>query len=498
MCGIAGVVGRTLREDVLRQILSQIEHRGRSETLSECKHYMDYGTCLGTNRLPIVRPNNNTQPALSKNRQIALVMNAQIFNYKELAHEHHLEWINESEYGDTQFLVEFIELYGIDFVIKQINWEGSFIYLDMVSREVVFVRDHLGIKPLYYLRDGDLLMFSSEIKGLTGLPGDEIVCVQPGSINRYSLENNNITTTIWWEPCAAFRDCNLLELLSDSVGLRVPEGQYAILLSGGLDSSIIVSLAKKFNRSVTAYTLFTDTSPDLPYARSLCNDLNIPLVEVKGESSEVLKDKLPDIVHIVETWQWQVINHSAPMDALFKRIRDDGHKVVLTGEGADELFFGYEDFQSPNLALKEKERVTRIKDLHKTNCRRLDRMAMAYGLECRVPFLDRRLVSAALSYSYPQCVSGTINKIPLRKMGDKLLPKGFSDRKKLSLSKGAGYKYGENLDMKNVFGRNNDFESEMKNTLYEYMAKYPIERYLIDLAVDEGYFKAKYLQKAGL
>jgi asparagine synthase (glutamine-hydrolysing) len=501
MCGISGVVDAdvnfTVNINILKEILGQIEHRGRPETLAEMDLFNGFGTCLGTNRLPIVNPDGNKQPAVSSCQNIALIMNAQIFNFKELSIKYNLDGLIKSKSGDTHFLAEFIEKYGVDFALTEINWEGSFIYLDMKSNEIVFVRDHLGIKPLYYTIVDGKLLFSSEIKGFKNIACEEICTVLPGTINSYSLERREIITKKWWNLSASSEDDNLMNILRSAVEIRVPQEPYAVLLSGGLDSSIILSLAKKVHDNITAYTLYTDESPDLPYARKLCKELNIPLVEVNADSSDVLRKKIPKIVEIVEAWEWQVINHSAPMDVLFEKIREDGHKVILTGEGADELFFGYEDTNILDANKSEKERERRILDLHRTNCRRLDRMSMAYGLECRVPFLDRRLVSLSLNYSYDDCVSETRNKIPLRDIGEAILPEGFSNRKKLSLSKGVGYKYGKNQNMKNVFGADDEFPSEMRNKKFEKLARFPIEKYLIDVAAENGYFKAKYLLEAG-
>lgn len=182
---------------------------------------------------------------------------------------------------------------------------------------------------------------------------------------------------------------------------------------------------------------------------------------------------------------------------IIQKIHDDGIKVVLTGEGADELFFGYDNYGSVKEG-KEEERVRRIQDLHKTNCRRLDRMAMAYSIECRVPFLDKRMVQHALNYSFDECVTADNNKMPLRKIAEEYLPMDYCKRKKLSLAKGAGYKYGNGYEEKNVFGINNDFSYDASENKYMQYALYPIERYLIDIAYKLGYLKAEYLLKEGI
>ncbi len=493
MCGIAGVIG--IETDIIENILGQIEHRGWTGYLYETKEIKEFGVCLGTNRLPIVSPENNKQPALSSNENIVLVMNAQIFNFKELAIEYDLKFLIDSDASDTRFLAEFIEKFGIDFVLKKINWEGAFIYLNKSSGEIIFVRDHLGIRPLYYSFWNKNFLLSSEIKGFRDNNCSNVFTVLPGTINIYNLKNRKIKKQHWWFLHKNSQQRNLMNVVVNSIESRVPENNYAVLLSGGLDSSIVISIAKNVNKNVVAYTLGTKDSIDLEYSRKLCEIYNIPLIEVEADSSDKLKEKIPRIVDITETWEWQVINHAAPMDKLLKKVRLDGNKVILTGEGADELFFGYESYY--NKEGKEKERKKRILDLHKTNCRRLDRMCMAHGLECRVPFLDKTLVELALSYKYEECVSDSSNKIPLRNIGEQLLPSGFSNRKKMSLSKGAGYKYGINEKNKNVFGIIIN-EYEMKNKQYVNMARYPIEKYLIDIAYEKGFLSAKYLLEASV
>lgn len=500
MCGISCAFNRKGNIDIsfMEDMLERIKFRGREGTLFEISSEEHTGVFLGTNRLPITKPLHNKQPVRSKNKNLMLIMNAEIFNYRELAKAYGLEEILNKEYGDTIFLVEFIDKFGVEFVLKHINWEGAFIYLDKQKEQIVFARDHLGIKPLYYISDKDRLLMSSEIKGLVDYECQGIEAVEPGSVNFFDIQTGHITKKKWFRLESHYEKTDLSSIFKDAVELRIPEEKYAILLSGGLDSSLVFAVAKNVNKNFVAYTLCTPDSPDLPYARKLCEKNGIELIEVEAESCLELKEKIPKIVGIVESWQWQVINHSAPMDVLFERIHKDGIKVALTGEGADELFFGYEENSLCDEKQKQQERLRRVLDLHKTNCRRLDRMAMAYGIECRVPFLDKRMVGISLNYTFTECVSEKNNKLPLRKMGGQLLSKDFCEREKLSLAKGAGYQYGKDLESKNVFCIGNNFNYEMKEKKYKKNARYPIEEYLLDISYKLGYLKANDLLTVGI
>lgn len=499
MCGIVGAIdgSRKIGVSFIKDMLDKIKFRGKEETLFELGCIEEAGVYLGTNRLPITKPMNNKQPVVTADKEIMLVMNAEIFNYRKLAFEYSFDNIIKTDSGDTVFLAEFISKYGIRKALDEIIFEGAFIYYDKLNDQLVFARDHLGIKPLYYIMQNNRLLISSEIKGLVNYECDKINVVEPGHVYFYNPKTGMLDSEQWFRIEKGKKSGALADIFKEAVEDRVPDEKYAILLSGGLDSSLVMAVALKKNRDFVAYTLCTPDSPDLSFARKLCKDNGVELIEVKAESSEQLREKIPKIVKIVESWQWQVINHSAPMDVLFKRIHDDGIKVVLTGEGADELFFGYDNVGADGVG-KEEERIRRIQDLHKTNCRRLDRMAMAYSIECRVPFLDKRMVNYSLNYSFEKCVTEENNKMPLRQLAVDYLPDEFCQRQKLSLAKGAGYKYGKDYDEKNVFGISNDFSYNSDENRYMQYAEYPIERYLIDIAYKLGYLKAEYLLTKGV
>jgi|GEM_PF-4933039 len=500
MCDIGCIVNGDKKADIheLNDILNRIASRRQVETQIETILSDDCGVCIGTIGLANINQGTNAQTAVFKNNKFIFVMNGEVFNCKALSKKYNIDYNFEQGCESSLMIIDFIEKYGLEIVLKEINWEGCFIFFDRKTKELIFARDHMGIKPLYYVLKNEKIYISSEIKGLVQIECDEIKEVLPGSINVYKVQSRKLSTKMWYNINDGVGNHNLCDTLRNAVEIRVPNEPYAILLSGGVDSSIILALAQNVHKNITAYTLCTENSPDLPYARKLCKNFKIPLVEVLGESKAMLSEKISKIVDIVETWQWQVINHSAPMDILFKKIKQDGHTIVLTGEGADELFFGYEAIYSQEQQIKkEKERMSRILDLRKTNCRRLDRMSIAHGLKCRIPFLDKRIISIAMQYSYNDCVSEQNNKLPLRKFSKSILPEEFCNRPKLSLSKGAGYIYGKDHIVKNVFDYD-DSSYIMKNKEYEFIARYPIEKYLLDIACKKGYLKAKYLLMAGV
>ncbi|AJR05491.1 asparagine synthase [Photobacterium gaetbulicola] len=506
MCGISAVFDYSAQDEsrntMLHELLSKIEHRGRADTLYEWKSFKELGFSLGTHRLPIVEQSENRQPACGPKGSITLVMNAQIFNYLELKNELCNEGVGIEclPGGDAYILATAIEYWGIDSALKRLNWEGCFVAFDETTNSIYAARDHLGIKPLYYSNIEGKLTFSSEIKSLSHIDQlKQIDVVKPGTYLSWDLSHLGAPKEgVWWQlPTStkgAYSIDSIEKILKEAVRIRVPDEPYAVLLSGGIDSSLVLKMALEVSENVTAYTLHDEESPDLPFARRLCSQLGVKLVEVKADDSSKLCGNLLDTITKVESWEWQVLNHAAPMDALFSAIRNDNYKVVLTGEGADELFCGYSsNLSSLDVDELQNERITRVKDLHKTNCRRVDRMAMSHSLECRVPFLDINVTNAALTLPVDSCIDLSTNKIPLREIASRILPEGFAKRPKLSFAKGVGYQYGATKKAKSVFGDISNLEITELPSNWAKLARYPIEECCISMFIELGYDKANYL-----
>lgn len=502
MCGIAAVhapPGEGPRW--LGGILARIAHRGLASTSHEMVPEQPHGWALGTNRLPIVEPLTGRQPVLSPAGRFLVSMNGEVFNYRELAAELAGQGCPPcaADASDTHVLAAALEHWGVERTLRRLVWEGAFLALERGTGTVWAVRDHLGIKPLYRAEFEAGLAFASEIKALLDLPGcGRVQPVYPGTVERFDRRGDLVGASTWWSPRGrvvrrhtpdhARRE--LLDLLRAAVHRRVPRDvPYAIALSGGLDSAAVLRLAVETGHVPHAYVLHRPNSQDLRYAQLLCQELDVPLTQVPGMSTDALREHLPEVVSAVETWEWQVVNHAAPMLPLTAAIHADGHRVVLSGEGADELFLGYARADT-SLPAKE-EQVERIAALHRTNCRRLDRMGMRDQLEFRVPFLDRAVTDWALTLPPDHLVRDGTTKWILREALRDLLPPEIVDRPKLSMARGAGYEY--SAAVPTVFGPLSDSSRDDDHPLLGELPRYPAERVFLKHFIRIGYDRADYL-----
>ncbi|WP_101254347.1 asparagine synthetase B family protein [Streptomyces barkulensis] len=513
MCGIAAVYDARAarRRSLTSSILHAMAHRGHHRAGRRTADRAEWATTLGTNRLPIVGHAAGDQPVLSPRGRYLVAFNGEVFNYQELSRR--LGEADRSYAGlpdsDTAVLAAAIEHWGPEAATPELVWEGAYLCLDTESGVLWAARDHLGIKPLYWTAANDTVLWASEIRALTPHATGTVEPVAPGSLLRWAPPGTGApTTTTWWAPEehsplpeneGASADAEnkeetvlrLGELLREAVRARTPRTPYAVALSGGLDSSLILRLAHEANDQVTAYVLNRPDSPDLPYAEELCRLLDVPLVRVTASETTQLYKRLPEVIRTVETWEWQVVNHAAPMSDLMGAIQADGHRVVLTGEGADELFCGYGQPVASDGTLQS-ERLARVRNLHRTNCRRLDRMGMQATLECRVPFLDRTVTEFALGLHSRWMVRDGRNKWVLRAMAHGVLPQRIAERKKLSFARGVGYEYSPQT-VSSVFGALQDDEAVLPAE-WAQLPRYPSERLFLRHFLDCGYGAARYLR----
>jgi asparagine synthase (glutamine-hydrolysing) len=499
MCGIAAVhVPDESGERWLTRLLRPIEHRGLPPTLYEAARAGSTGWWLGANRLPIVAEPNGRQPVASPGGRFVVVFNGEVFNYRELARELPGPLPTGAErQPDTLVLAAALEAWGVRATLERLVWEGAFVAVEQSSGRLWAVRDHLGIKPLYRAEFAEGVAFASEIKALVDLPGcAQVHPVPPAMVEEFDPTGAPLGSRRWWETHGrAVRPLSetaakqeLLDALRTAVHLRVPRGPFAIALSGGLDSAAVLRFAVEVGEP-RAYVLHRPGSPDLRFARSLCERLGVALTEVAGFDPARLRSELPNVIAALETWEWQVVNHAAPMLALTAAIRADGHRVVLSGEGADELFLGYSRARSP--LTPKQEQLDRITALHRTNCRRLDRMGMRDQLEFRVPFLDRSVTELALSMPSELLVRDGVPKWILREALRGILPAEIVDRPKLAMARGAGYQYSAGTTP-TVFGELPIPETALDPAVAG-LPRYPAEQVFLQQFVQCGYVRAGYL-----
>ena len=379
MCGVAGFISNNIQDNsvsVLRKMLSAIRHRGPDESGIYC----DYKAVIGNVRLSIIDILSGQQPLSNEKQNLWIVFNGEIFNYIELREElialgHHFK-----THCDTEVLLHIYEQFGIAGLSK-LNGQFVFAIWDNEKEELFIARDRLGIRPLYYYNTGELFVFGSEIKAIvehpevsvsldhfslgqlftfwTMLPGrslfNEVKELQPGHYLKY--KNGTIEIKQYWELSFATPDnycgdslveaiSNFRDLLTDSVKLRLrSDVPVAAYLSGGLDSSIISALVKNITpQHLQTFSIqFADAEYDeTSFQREVSNYLDTKHVSFTCTSDEIAKI-FPQVIWYCESSLFRTA--PAPMFLLSQKVRENGIKVVLTGEGADEIFAGYDIFK---------------------------------------------------------------------------------------------------------------------------------------------------------
>lgn len=433
MCGIAGVLRQPANGNV-KSMLAKIAHRGPDgQGVKELKH-----ATLGHTRLAILDVAGGHQPMQFEDTWIAF--NGEIYNYRKLQAKY-LSDVKLNTHSDTEVLLHLYQKLGPEFVNLL---DGMFAFVIYKDGEYLLARDPLGIKPLYlgFGADPHQMYFASEIKAFEGkvdkvqiFPAGHWYHSKSGWKRFYQIrktfqmfagdESESLTLIK-----STLRDAVHKRLLAD-----VPVG---VSLSGGLDSSIVSMLACENTEQLHSFAVGVPGSEDLAAARLMSEHLNTQHHELVYSSQEMVA-ALPEVLYHLETCDPALVRSAIPNYFLAK-LASDHVKVFLTGEGADEVYAGYDylaEFEDPELLQEEMIEITEA--LHNTNLQRADRMSMAFGLEARVPFLDVQAVSTALSL--PPAWKLHNERTPkhlLRQAFAEDLPESIVNRPKQKFSKGAG------------------------------------------------------------
>jgi asparagine synthase (glutamine-hydrolysing) len=439
MCGIGAVLNHRNADALLVHSLSKILHRGK-------KSYeiaSGDGFALGANRLPIVDREQALQPCRNEAGNLLCVFNGEVYNYKKLRADLEKQGHKFQTDSDTETLVHLYEQYK-ERMPSLIDSESyAFVIYDAQTRGHFAARDPLGVKPLYWAKSGDSVYFASEMKQLAQFSGiSEIMQVPPGHflkdgrLERYSDLLTGVTPR--HENADEIAD-KLRALLHEAVRKRVQTDlPVAVLLSGGLDSTSILSIARQYHPDVTAIIAGRDGSTDSYYARKYCEDNEIPFRFVSPPSEAELEQQIEKIVDVTETFEPNVIRNSVISYHISEAARD--FRVILCGEGADELFYGYPEFAHTRKNELQALGLRFLSDLHRTQCQRVDRTSMQFTEEVRIPFLDTSLVEYAMGIPAEYKIRDGSVKWILRKAMEKELPRYICWRPKTVLSEGAGYK----------------------------------------------------------
>lgn len=467
MCGIVTVFASReggdvahLRNDILK-MSKRIRHRGPDWSGIYCAPR----AILAHERLSIVDPESGGQPLKTPDGKVILAVNGEIYNHREIRKKYEGKY--EFQTGsDCEVILPLYLEYGPDF-IEHLNGIFAFALYDEEKDFYMAARDHIGVIPLYTGLDKEgNRYFASELKALEG-KCDVIEPFLPG----HQYDNLTGEMKQWykrdWKTYDAVKDNTtsipeLREALEEAVRRQLmSDVPYGVLLSGGLDSSIISAIAAKYAPArieedgrqaawwprLHSFAVGLKDSPDLKAAKKVADHIGTVHHEIHYTVQEGL-DAIRDVIYYIETYDVTTVRASTPMYLLARVIKSMGIKMVLSGEGADEIFGGYLYFhKAPNAKEFHDETVRKLSKLHLYDCLRANKSLSAWGVEGRVPFLDKEFMDVAmrLNPSDKMASPQKMEKWVLRKAFEDLLPPEVAWRQKEQFSDGVGYSWIDSL-----------------------------------------------------
>ncbi len=465
MCGIVSIFNIKAQTPQLRQkalaMSRKIRHRGPDWSGIYCGG----SAILAHERLSIVDPESGRQPLFSPDGKQVLAVNGEIYNHRDLRRRYADSYQFQTG-SDCEVILALYRDKGTAF-LEDLSGIFAFALYDAESDEFLIARDPIGVIPLYIGHDSDGLIYvASELKALEGqcdsyeefLPG-HYYSSQEGGMKRYytrdwmeydNVKDNDASVDSIHD---ALEDAVKRQLMSD-----VP---YGVLLSGGLDSSVISAVAQKYAQNriendgkteawwprLHSFAVGLKGAPDLAKARLVADHIGTVHHEINYTIEEGL-DALRDVIYFIETYDVTTVRASTPMYLLARVIKSMGIKMVLSGEGADEIFGGYLYFhKAPDAKAFHEETVRKLSKLHLYDCLRANKSLSAWGVEGRVPFLDKEFLDVAMRTN-PQakmCPGSTVEKKIVREAFADMLPYEVAWRQKEQFSDGVGYSWIDTL-----------------------------------------------------
>ena len=465
MCGIVGIFdikeqSSELRNKALR-MSQKIRHRGPDWSGIYCGGH----AILCHERLSIVDPQSGKQPLYSPDGRQVLAVNGEIYNHQAIRQATAADYEYQTG-SDCEVILALYRAHGIHF-LEQLSGIFAFALYDEERDEYLIARDPIGVIPLYIGHDADGKTYvASELKALEGFC-DEYEPFLPG---HYLYSREGVMRRWYtrdWMDYEAVKD-NGADIDSLRVGLQeavkrqlMSDVPYGVLLSGGLDSSIISAIAQKYAARrvedggqtgawwprLHSFAVGLKGAPDLEKARLVAEHIGTVHHEINYTIQEGL-DALRDVIYFTETYDVTTVRASTPMYLLARVIKSMGIKMVLSGEGADEIFGGYLYFhKAPSARAFHEETVRKLGKLHWYDCLRANKSLSAWGVEGRVPFLDRDFLDIAmrLNPKAKMCPGQEIEKKILRQAFADLLPEEIARRQKEQFSDGVGYSWIDTL-----------------------------------------------------
>ena len=465
MCGIVAIFNVKEQTPELRSkalgMSKKIRHRGPDWSGIHCSG----SAILAHERLSIVDPESGGQPLFSPDGKQVLAVNGEIYNHKKIRERYKGRYDFQTG-SDCEVILALYRDKGVNF-LEDLNGIFAFALYDEEQDAFLIARDHIGVIPLYigYNADGKVFV-ASELKALEGeceryepfLPGHYYWSKDPGMKRWYKrdwMEYDNVkdntasSDAIRKSLCAAVKR----QMMSD-----VP---YGVLLSGGLDSSVISAITESYAERrietdsksrawwprLHSFAVGLKGAPDLAKARLVADHIGTVHHEINYTIQEGL-DALRDVIYFIETYDITTVRASVPMYLLARVIKSMGIKMVLSGEGADEIFGGYLYFhKAPSAEEFHKETVRKLSKLHLYDCLRANKSLSAWGVEGRVPFLDKEFLDVAMRTNpeAKMCPGKTIEKRIVREAFANMLPDEVAWRQKEQFSDGVGYSWIDTL-----------------------------------------------------
>ncbi|EID74500.1 asparagine synthase B [Imtechella halotolerans] len=465
MCGIVCAFDLKEKAAVLRpQVLEmskKIRHRGPDWS----GIYNDEKAIMAHERLAIVDPASGKQPLFSEDRKLVLAANGEIYNHRELRKQLKESYSFQTE-SDCEVILALYKEKGVHF-LDEMNGIFGFALYDVEQDSYFIARDHIGIIPLYVGWDANGTFYvASELKALEGVC-TKIQLFPPG----HYLSSTDGVFVRWykrdWVEYEAVKDNETsVEQVRDALEAAVhrqlmSDVPYGVLLSGGLDSSVTSAIAKKYAQKriesddtteawwpqLHSFSVGLEGSPDLAAARKVAEHIGTIHHEIKFTIQEGL-DAIRDVIYNLETYDITTVRASTPMYLMARVIKSMGIKMVLSGEGADELFGGYLYFhKAPNAQEFHEETVRKLDKLHMYDCLRANKSLAAWGIEGRVPFLDKEFMDVAMRLNpKDKMINGErMEKWVVRKAFESYLPESVAWRQKEQFSDGVGYSWIDTL-----------------------------------------------------
>ncbi len=493
MCSILGILNTKQKTTKLREEAIEMSKKQRHRGPDWSGVYQNDKALFVHERLSIVDVESGAQPIISDDGRLVLVVNGEIYNHKELEKNLNIKY-NFQTKSDCEVINALYLERGVNF-LNELNGIFAFILYDNKEDRYIIARDHMGIIPLYkgYDEKGQLYI-ASEMKAIsakcktieTFTPGHYLDSKNNEPVKYYNPEwvnfenvKNNITDKKKLK--RALEDAVHRQLMSD-----VP---YGVLLSGGLDSSIVAAITKKYSDrriesgdikdawwpQLHSFAVGLKSAPDFKAAREVADFIGSVHHEIYFTVQEGL-DALRDVIYHLETYDVTTIRASTPMYLMARKIKSMGIKMVLSGEGADEIFGGYLYFhKAPDAKEFHEETVRKLNDLYKYDCLRANKSMAAWGLEARVPFLDKEFLDVAMTINPEDKMikKGKLEKQILRDIFSDYLPESIVKRQKEQFSDGVGYSW---IDKLKEFVDEHVSDEDMENAKFKFPVNTPLTK----------------------